>query len=137
MLGVPIIRGLVEKLRGITRDDKSMGKAGWNPELPLVFSRKHDTNPFAEIRRTPPQIDGDIEDFTLRRTHQFSLGMLDLIMEAPEDSPDRTAVIVLHEVHVQAGCLFEVALIEALEERRNHVHLRRPSALKSTLQATQ
>ena len=52
-----------------------MQEAGWDPELMKIFARQSHPRPAAERRRVALDIDGDVEDLTVQRAHEFALRM--------------------------------------------------------------
>ena len=60
-----------------------------------------------------------------RHPHQFPLRLLDLVVQAPQRVAHRVAVVVLHELHVDAGG-GELALLPGFEEEAARIaeHLR-------------
>ena len=50
-----------------------------------------------------PQIYGHIKDFSADYSDNFVLGVVDLEMEAAQNSLDRTRLIILHKIHRKPG----------------------------------
>ena len=85
-----------------------MGKSRRHPQLAvIVFSQLH-PDPLAEMWETicgyppPHQIPHPAH------THQLSLGLANLIVQAAQHAFDRAAMIVLDEVYVKPGGLTEI-----------------------------
>ena len=106
VLGRPVVGGFVEEFSGIGEDDETMGESWWYPELPLVFSRKDFSDPFAEGWRTLADIDGHVEYLSGYCPDKFALWLLYLVMEAAKNIPLGSGVVVLHECGFEAGLLF-------------------------------
>lgn len=84
--------------------------------MPLVFCRQHSSHPFAKVAGAASQIDCYIEYFSLRHSYQFSLRVLNLVMQAPQYISHGTAVIVLDELHVHTCGMGKVTLVETLKK---------------------
>src|SRR5581483_6473636 len=87
-----------------------------DPEQLMVLSRQAQPDPFAEARTRSAQVDDDVEHFAGDDAHELSLRLLDLVVQAAENSARRARMIVLHEVDVDAGRVAESATVVALEE---------------------
>jgi hypothetical protein len=75
----------------------------------------------SKTRRVFPDVDGDIEDFARNDAKQFSLGALNLIMQAPQNVARRARMIVLHELDIDARGRCEGPAIEAFKEKSSVV----------------
>ena len=70
----------------------------------------------AECGGRATKIDGDVEDLPTQSADEFALGLLDLVVEAPDDSGLRAGEIILHEIDVDAGLGEPAAVEQFLEE---------------------
>ena len=93
-----VVRALIEKIGGIARHEKSVREAGRHPQHMPVLGREFRADPLAKRRCASPQIDSHIEHGAADDAHEFSLRLLDLIVQAAQRVPNRAAVIVLNEV---------------------------------------
>ena len=59
--------------------------------------------------------------------HQLDLGLFQLLVQSMQHALGTLAVVVLHKVHIQAGDLVEVLLVETLK-KRPPAHRQRPWA---------
>lgn len=73
------------------------------------------TDPLAEGWRAFAHIHRYIKDFALGYPHELPLGVLVLVVQAPQNAIDRFAVIILHE-GVMTTVGFEFALTKGLHE---------------------
>src|ERR1039457_3415038 len=69
-----------------------------------------------ESRGIFPYIHRNIEHRALHHAHQFALRMLDLIVESAQHILSRARVVVLHEIHITASQLGELAPIETFKK---------------------
>ena len=99
MFGEPVVGGFVEKVGGIRENDETVGKARWDPELSVVFCAEDFSNPLTASGRVSANVDRDVEHSALGDTNEFSLGTLDLVMEASEDAFGAAAMVILNEVN--------------------------------------
>ncbi len=116
VLGRVVVGGLVEEVRALAEHDESVGEARGHPHLALVLFAQLLADPLPEGGRTPAQVHGDVEDGAAHDTHEFPLGLADLVMQAAQDAARTAAVVVLYESVAAAGGFVEGALVETLEE---------------------
>src|SRR5262249_29262322 len=76
-------------------------------------------------RRAAADVDRDVEDLPRQYSHQLSLGLPQLIVQAPQHALLRARHVVLDELRADPGTL-ELPLVPALEEKATGVaeHLR-------------
>src|SRR4249920_1565812 len=67
------IRALVLDLRNGAHHCKAVHKARRQVALAEVLGRKRDAHPLAEGRRTPPDVDGHVEDLSLDDANELAL----------------------------------------------------------------
>jgi hypothetical protein len=81
---------------------EAVGKSFWYEEPFSAISGQHGSGVFAIARRTPADIDGDVENRTRRHLHQLGLGeWRDLEMQPSDDiGAVRVGAIFLHEVNL-------------------------------------
>jgi len=111
-----VIGGLVKELCRFAEHDKAVGKAFRHPELFLVFRTKYLADPLTEGFRAFSEVDRDIEDFALHDTNEFTLRLLDLVVQAAQNVPGRLGMVVLHEFALETGGMLEGTGVETLEE---------------------
>ena len=80
-----------------------MSKAGWYPQLAKVLLAQFNTNPTAEIRGTFSNIDDYVEHATTYNPYEFSLWVVDLVMQTTQYALHRPRMIVLYEIYRQSG----------------------------------
>src|SRR5581483_10588539 len=112
----PVVRRLVEEVGRLREHQEAVAETGRDPEQLMVLSRQAQPDPFAEARTRSAQVDDDVEHFAGDDAHELSLRLLDLVVQAAENSARRARMIVLHEVDVDAGRVAESATVVALEE---------------------
>ncbi len=98
-----------------------------DPQLILVFRRKHRTDPFAESGGGATDINGYVKDLTLDHAYKFALSMRrELVMQAPKHPSCRFRMVILNEVRLKSGHFLEDVSVEALIEEATLVaeHLR-------------
>ena len=93
-----------------------MRKTGWNPELAFVFRRNDRSRPLTKGWRTLSDIDRDVEDLASNDTDQFSLWLLDLVVQTPQNILRGAGMIVLNKGGAPPGLFLEEAKVEAFEE---------------------
>ncbi len=94
---VVIVATFIKELDGVRKCEESVGKSHRDINLILRLRGKNDARPFAKMCRTEPDIDDDVESFTLHYTAQFCLRMIQLVMKTAERPLDGKGVIILHE----------------------------------------
>ena len=73
MLGRIVVGRFVKKFCVITSYQKSVRKARWHPQLPMIVSRERDRHRLSKKRRAATQVDADIKDLTHRHADQLAL----------------------------------------------------------------
>src|SRR5690606_17071292 len=73
-------------------------------------------HPLSKSGRAFAQVHGYIKDFAAYHAHQFSLRMLNLIMQPAQHVLSRHGMVVLHELYGAADGLFELRMVVAFEE---------------------
>ena len=79
--------------------------------------------PLAEGWRAAPKVHGDVEDLTGDHPHEFSLGLLNLVVQAAEDVARGAGVVVLDEGAGAAGRTTEFVFAERLHEEAAGVRM--------------
>lgn len=101
------VGSLVENFGGIGEDEEAVGKAFRDPqELELIawrFALQVEPGPFSEVRGATPEIDGDVPDMAGEDADQLTLGLGELVMQAPENAFDGEGLIVLDELGGKTG----------------------------------
>lgn len=82
-----VVGGLVQELGHFAGDIEAVGEAFGDPELALVVGAEDDADPLAEGGGAAAQIDGHVKNFAGDDADQFSLGLLDLVVQAAQDAP--------------------------------------------------
>src|SRR5215472_12258853 len=88
-LGLPEVGHFVGDIRGFRKRKKTVGQASGNPDHFPVRTGEPLADPFAESARFPAQIDGHVEDFALQHANQFSLSLLALVVQSPQNASVR------------------------------------------------
>src|SRR5690242_8391028 len=93
-----------------------MGKSRRHPQLAIiVFSQLH-SDPAAKIWRRPADIHRHIKYRPAHHSHQFALGLTNLIVQSAQHTLGRAAMIVLNEADVKPGDTAKIPVVEAFEE---------------------
>src|SRR3954464_9405881 len=92
-----------------------MSKARGNPEHAFVLTGKPNTLPLAEGRRLSPQVYDHIHDLAHHHSNKFSLGTLNLIMQAAHHVASGVRMIILDETFADPNLLHR-GLVVAFEE---------------------
>ena len=116
MFGRVKIGCFVKHVSLVRKHAESMRKARGNPQHALVLSRQSHPLPAAKGRRTPAHVHGNVQNFPLHHAHKFSLRMLYLIMQAPQNVARRAGMIILHKALGNSRIRHEL-LVVALEEK--------------------
>src|SRR5260221_111742 len=116
MFRVPVFGSLIQHLGQFADHREAVPEPFRDPQLAPVLSRERCACPLAEIRRGATQVDGDVEYFPSDRTNQLALREPQLVVQSSQYALDGGAVVVLHELSLQASRLLEVHRVEALEE---------------------
>lgn len=104
MLREVIIGSLVQEIRAVADHVESMRKPRRYPKLTIVVFSQFHPHPLSKGGRGAAQIDCDIEYRPAHHRHQFALGVADLVVQPAQYASGRTAMIILHEIHVKSGC---------------------------------
>ena len=110
------IRAAVHEIREVAQHQKAVGEPRGNPQHVMVFIGQRDARPSTECRRAAPDIDGDVEHRAGDHADQFSLGVLNLVMQPAQSVFGGAAVVVLHKLRVASGG-GKLALLPGLEEK--------------------
>jgi len=102
VLGGVEVAALVLNLGRAARHVEPVGETGRDPQHPLVVRGEVRADPAAERRRAFAKIDGHVEDLAGRRAHELSLRLPDLVVQAAQRALHGAAVVVLHELEVDA-----------------------------------
>jgi hypothetical protein len=86
------------------------------PEHTLVLRRQLHTYPLSESWRIAADINGNIIDLATYHPNQFALGLIYLVMQAPQHVALRAGVIVLDEMRVNAY-VAHLSFIEAFQKK--------------------
>src|SRR5580698_818913 len=92
-----------------------MCKTHWNPQHALVLAGEPHRFPPSKAWRTLAQVYSDIENLSLDDAHQFSLRMVQLIMQSAQDISRRGGMIVLYKRGGNPNISHD-SLVVALEE---------------------
>ena len=97
VFGCVVVTTFVKKLNCAREGQKAVGEACWNVDFVLFSRRETNTGPFSKIRRADPDIDCNIQGFTLDDSAKLGLRMMQLVVESAESSANREGVVVLNE----------------------------------------
>lgn len=93
---------LVEDLRCVREDEKSVGKSFGNPEeleVAVVGKRcEMKAGPAAEVRRAGAEVEGNVPDVARQNADELALGFPELVVQAAEDTLAGERLIVLDEL---------------------------------------
>ena len=78
-------------------------------------------HPLAKMGRRSSQIHGHIEDFTLHDAHKFALWMLNLVMQAAQNTFGGFAVVVLDKMNFQTRRFVKVQFVEAFKKETSGI----------------
>lgn len=117
MLRGVVVGGLVEKFSGIAQDNKTVGKAFGDPKLALVVCGKNLTYPLAKCFAAFSEVYCYIKYFALHHTHQFALGLLNLVVQTAQDIFCAATMVVLDEVRGSADGTLKFGLVVTFEEK--------------------
>ena len=93
-----------------------MGKTFRHPQLAFVLCTQMRADPFAKLLGRTSHIHRNVIHLTLCDAHQFTLRMLNLIVQSTQDTLTRFTVVVLQKLHVQARSMQKITAIEALKK---------------------
>src|SRR5262249_12580932 len=109
--------GLVEKVGNVAEDKKTMGQAGRDPQLPLVFVTQLHAYPPAPRGAAFTDVDGHVVDGAASRPNQLALRMRrQLVVQAAQNAALRSRMVILDEGDRAADGVVEQPLVEALRE---------------------
>ena len=101
--GVIDIGALVAELGHIAQHQEAVGKALGDIEHLLVLLAQGHAHPLAKGGAVGAAVHGNIIDLALGHTHQLALGVILLEMQAAQHAAGGAALVVLHELLVDAG----------------------------------
>ncbi len=116
-----IVVGFVEEFSRVAQDDKGVGKPFGDPELPLVIGRKEFPHPLAEGFAAFAQVHSHVKHLAMKYPHQFALRLVQLVVQSAEQGFVTEAMVILHEVHIKAGGLVKVLLLEAFKKEASAI----------------
>ena len=101
------VGGFVEDFGGVGEDEEAVGEAFGDPkELEAVVRGRGlevKSGPFAEVGGVAAEVDGEVPDVTGEDADELSLGLDELVVQAPEDAFGGEGLVVLDEVDGEAG----------------------------------
>ena len=95
---VPEGGAFVEDFGVVAEDAEAVGEAGGDPEHVAVVRSQLGAGPLAECGGASADVDGDVEDGAAGAPDEFSLGLLELVVEAADDAFLGVGMVVLGEV---------------------------------------
>jgi len=98
-----------------------VGESGGYPQLAAVFRTEGETDPLAKSGRAFSDIHSDIKHLAGGDPHQFTLRLLDLVVQAPQDILGGTGVVVLDKLETDAGFLGKSPPVEAFIKKASLV----------------
>ena len=87
--------GFVEDFGGIGEDEEAMGEAFGDPKELEGVGSEVEAGPFAEVGGVGAQVYGDVPDVAGEDADELSLGLAELVMEAPEDAFRGEGLVIL------------------------------------------
>lgn len=90
---------LKKKLRCSAENEKNVCKSLGNPYPSVVIDRGNFRNLMAESFAAFPKVRRNIKDLIVNHADQFSLRLLDLVIQTAQHDFDAGALIVLRELH--------------------------------------
>ncbi len=93
-----------------------MRKAKRYPELPVVGITQLAPHPFTKRWRAFANVYSHIKYSALCNSHQFALGLLQLVMQTSQDTFGTFAVVVLNKINIQTSDIGKVFGIEGFKE---------------------
>ena len=116
MLRGVVIGGLIERLGEIGKNEESVGEAFGNPHLTLVISREVLPTHLPKVGELRRRSTATSKTSPSDHPHEFSLGLVDLVVEAAEDVAGRAGVVVLDEGAGAVCHVTEFVFAEGLHE---------------------
>ena len=114
--GGVIVRRLIQEVGRLAQHHKAVGKARWHPELAVVVFGQLAADPLAKSGRAFADVHGHVKHGAAHHAHQLALGLLQLVVQAAQHALGAAAVVVLHNVHIQAGDFGKVLRVEAFKK---------------------
>jgi len=111
---------LIRNFSKLCQNEKPVAEAGWDPKHPPILRTQHQAKPLAELSRVLAQIHGYVEDLTSEGTHEFALGLVELIVQPAQDTIAGARVIILHKPGRQAQ-RFERSFVVGLKKETSLV----------------
>src|SRR5581483_8275790 len=81
-----------------------------------ILAREVHAVPASKTRRTTPQVNEHVQDFSADNSHQLALRLSDLVMQSAQDRALRIGMIVLYELSVNAK-FFEHLQVVTFEKK--------------------
>ena len=100
---------------------KTMCKPRWHPQHFFILGGQFHAHPLAERGRTATNIHRHIEYRARHYTHQLTLRLLNLIMQAAQHALCRARVVVLYEVDIQTRGFMEGFTVITFEEKTTRI----------------
>jgi hypothetical protein len=101
------VGGFVEDFGGVGEDEEAVGEAFGDPkELEAVVRGRGlevKSGPFAEVGGVAAEVDDEVPDVTREDADELSLGLDELVVQAPEDAFRGEGLVVLDEAGGEAG----------------------------------
>ena len=116
MFGVIIIATLIHKINLGADDIKTVGKTRGHIELLVVLACQADGVGLAERGGILPQVDTDVQNFPFHDVYQLGLGVLNLVMQSPENAGCRPGCIILYKRGIDASLLVPLLLVRFFEK---------------------
>lgn len=111
-----VVGRLVQEVGRLAEHHEAVREAGRHPQLAVVVLAEFDPVPLPEGRRALAQVHRHVEDAALDDPYELALRVLDLVVQAAQHALGGAGVVVLHEVHLEAGGLAEDLGVEAFQE---------------------
>lgn len=111
-----VVRGLVKKFGRLGENDETVCEAFRDPKLVFILCGQISTDPAAESWRGTAQVDSDVENLAFHYANELSLGVLNLVVQAPYNAFSGAGVVVLNKGDGSADGAFEDTLIEAFKK---------------------
>jgi hypothetical protein len=99
VLGRILSGTFIDDVSCITHHEEAVSEPRGNVEHAVIFFRQFGTDPALECRRSPPDINSNIEYLPFDTLNQFALCMRGpLVMKPPQDASHGTGIIILYKV---------------------------------------
>jgi hypothetical protein len=119
--GGVVVCGFVQEVCGFGQDHKAVCEAWRHPELFVIVFGQLNPGPLAKGGGAFADVHRHIKHGAAHHAHQLALGLLQLVVQATQHALGAAAVVVLNKVHIQAGDLLEVLLVEAFKKEASAV----------------